>query len=172
MGCHFLLQCRKVKSESEVAQSCWTLRDPMDCSLPGSSLHGIFQARVLEWVAIAFSGLRLIIFLSQKTNGSNGRDSIACLIHGGKKIQAHPSMGFFRQEYWSRLPFSPPGDLQESGIKPMSPALTGGFLTTESLLGWEECRETGLLSFSAASSVWYHLLLGNNPHNLARLPIT
>ena len=45
----------KVKSESEVAQSCPTLSDPMDCSLPGSSVHGIFQARVLEWGAIAFS---------------------------------------------------------------------------------------------------------------------
>ena len=55
VGCHFLLQCRKVKSESEVAQSCPTLRNPMDCSPPGSSVHGIFQARVLEWVAIAFS---------------------------------------------------------------------------------------------------------------------
>ena len=55
VGCHFLLQCRKVKSESEIAQSCPTLRDPMDCSLPGSSIHGIFQARVLECVAIAFS---------------------------------------------------------------------------------------------------------------------
>jgi len=48
----------KVRSESEVAQSCPTLRDPMDCSLPGSSTHGIFQARVLEWGAIAFSILR------------------------------------------------------------------------------------------------------------------
>ena len=48
VGCHFLLQCMKVKSESEVAQSCPTLPDPMDCSLPGSSVHGIFQARVLE----------------------------------------------------------------------------------------------------------------------------
>ena len=47
----------KVKSESEVAQSCPTLSDPMDCSLPGSSVHGIFQARVLEWVAIAFSDM-------------------------------------------------------------------------------------------------------------------
>ena len=56
VGCHFLLQCMKVKSESEVAQSCLTLRDPVDCSLPGSSAHGIFQARVLEWGAIAFSG--------------------------------------------------------------------------------------------------------------------
>ena len=48
VGCHFLLQCMKVKSESEVAQLCLTLRDPMDCSPPGSSVHGIFQARVLE----------------------------------------------------------------------------------------------------------------------------
>ena len=54
VGCHFLLQCMKVKSESEVVQSCLTLSDPMDCSLPGSSIHGIFQARVLEWGAIAF----------------------------------------------------------------------------------------------------------------------
>ena len=57
VGCHFLLQCMKVKSESEVAQSCPTLHNPMDCSLPGSSIHGIFQARVLEWGAIAFSAM-------------------------------------------------------------------------------------------------------------------
>ena len=55
VGCHFLLQCRKVKSESKDAQSCPTPSDPMDCSPPGSSVHGIFQARVLEWGAIAFS---------------------------------------------------------------------------------------------------------------------
>ena len=55
VGCHFLLQCMKVKSESEVTQSCPTLSDPMDCSLPGSSVHGIYQARVLEWAAISFS---------------------------------------------------------------------------------------------------------------------
>ena len=55
VGCHFFLQCIKVKSESEVAQSYLTLRDPMDCSLPGSSIHGIFQARVLEWGSIPFS---------------------------------------------------------------------------------------------------------------------
>ena len=54
-GCHFLLQCMKVKSESKVAQSCPTLSDPMDCSPLGSSVHGIFQARVLEWGAIAFA---------------------------------------------------------------------------------------------------------------------
>ena len=57
VGCHFLLQCMKVKSESEVAQSCPTLSDRMDCNLPGSSVHGICQARVLEWGAIAFSTL-------------------------------------------------------------------------------------------------------------------
>ena len=55
VGCYFLLQCMKVKSESEVAQWCLTLSEPMDCSLLGSSIHGIFQARVLEWGAIAFS---------------------------------------------------------------------------------------------------------------------
>ena len=55
VGCHFLLQCMKVKCESEVAQSCLTPSDPMDCSPPGSSVHGILQARVLEWGAIAFS---------------------------------------------------------------------------------------------------------------------
>ena len=55
VGCHFLLQCMEVKSESEVAQLCLTLSDPMDCSLLGCSANGIFQARVLEWGAIAFS---------------------------------------------------------------------------------------------------------------------
>ena len=78
VGCHFLLQSMKVKSESEVAQSCPTLSDPMDWSLPGSSVHGIFQARVLEWGANAFS-----------------------------------------------VPSSLPR------IKPTSPALAGGFFTTE-----------------------------------------
>ena len=55
VACHFLLQCMKVKSESEFAQSCQTLHEPMDCSLPGSSVHGIFQPTVLEWGAITFS---------------------------------------------------------------------------------------------------------------------
>ena len=55
VGCHFLLHCMKVKSDSEVAQSVPTLSNPMGCSPPGSSVHGIFQARVLEWSAIAFS---------------------------------------------------------------------------------------------------------------------
>ena len=66
VGCYFLLQCMKVKSEREVTQSCPTLRDPMDCSLPGSSVHGIFQARVLEWGAIAFSKLIILYNLNMQ----------------------------------------------------------------------------------------------------------
>ena len=64
VGCHFPLSCIKVKSESEVSQSCPTRSNPMDCSLPGSSVHGIFQARVLEWGAIAFSarGRRVVSY--------------------------------------------------------------------------------------------------------------
>ena len=64
VGCHFLLQCMKVKSESEVTQSCPTPSEPMDFSLPGSSDHGIFQAGVLEWGAIAFSDgdLRICLY--------------------------------------------------------------------------------------------------------------
>ena len=73
VGCHFLLQCMKVKSESEVAQSCLTLCDPMGCSLPGSSVHEIFQARVMEWGAIAFSesnvlGLKFSVLLLYSTS--------------------------------------------------------------------------------------------------------
>ena len=81
VGCHFLLQCRKVKSESEVAQSCQTLRDPMDCSLPVSSVHGISQARVLEWGVTAFSTpnpreYQIVRTHSHKVNHFNTRPGI------------------------------------------------------------------------------------------------
>ena len=69
VGCHFLLQCMKVQSEREVAQLCPTLCDPMDCSLPGYSVHAIFQARVLEWGAIAFSDSMLWGDLNPKKKG-------------------------------------------------------------------------------------------------------
>ena len=76
VGCHFLLQCMKVKSESEVDQSCPTLSDSMDCSLPGSPVHRIFQARVLEWGAIAFSiGAYYFIIISP----GNTNLSLSCL---------------------------------------------------------------------------------------------
>ena len=93
-----------LKSESEVAQSCSTLCDRVDCSPPGSSVHGILQARILEWVAISFS------------RGSH---------------QAPQSMGFSRQGYWSGLPFPSPGDLPDPGIKPRPPSLQADALTSE-----------------------------------------
>ena len=99
VGCHFLLQCVKVKSESEVAQSGPTLSNPMDCSPPGSSVNGIFQARVLEWGAIAFS------------NAWKWKVKVKSLSHvrppatpWTAAYQASPSMGFSRQEYWSGVP--------------------------------------------------------------------
>ena len=71
VGCHFLLQCMKVKSESEVVQPCPTLCNPMDCSLPGSSIHEISQARVLEWVAFAFSPYKSTNGIFQRTRTNN-----------------------------------------------------------------------------------------------------
>ena len=70
VGCRFLLHCMKVKSESEVTQSCLTPSNPMECSLPGSSIQGIFQARVLEWGAIAFSEPTLYKCLSSESTSS------------------------------------------------------------------------------------------------------
>ena len=83
VGCHFLLQCMKVKSESEVAQSCLTLSDPVDCSLPGSSVRGIFQARVLEWGAIAFSEWYITAIKK------NVFESVYCFMSGRR--QWHPT---------------------------------------------------------------------------------
>ena len=67
VGCHFLLQCMKVESESEVIQSCLTLSDPMDCSLPDSSIHGIFRATGLKWGSIAFSLITVVLYYCLKT---------------------------------------------------------------------------------------------------------
>ena len=78
VGCHILLQCMKVKSESEVAQSCPTLSDPMDCSPSGSSIHGIFQARVLEWGAIAFS--THVQFIEERHTGGKLFDMCISLV--------------------------------------------------------------------------------------------
>ena len=103
VGCHFLLQCMKVKSESGVAQSCPTLSDPMDCSLPGSSVHGIFQARVLEWGAIAFSNAwkwKVKVELLSRVRLLATPWTAA--------YQAPPSMTFSRQEYWSGVPLPSP----------------------------------------------------------------
>ena len=88
VGCHFLLQCMKVKSESEVAQSCPTPRDPMDYSLPGSSVHGIFQARVLEWGATPSFSLSLFCF---SHTGLLARCSSKGLAHFYPRAFAHSS---------------------------------------------------------------------------------
>ena len=96
VGCHFFLQCMEVKSESEVAQSRPTFRDPMDCSLPGSSAHGIFQARVLEWVTKSCQTLITLWTIAW---------------------QALLSVGFLRQECWNGLPYSSPWDLPDPRIK-------------------------------------------------------
>ena len=75
VGCHFLLQCMKMKSEKEVAQLCLTPSHPMDCSLPGSSLHGIFQARVLESGAIAFSTQVVLVVKNSPANAGQIKDA-------------------------------------------------------------------------------------------------
>ena len=104
VGCHFLLQCMKVKSQSEVTQSCLTLSDPMDCSLPGSSIHGIFQARVLEWSAIAFSNAWKwkVKVKSLRLSTWKLHSRVRLLATPWTAVyQAPPSMGFSREEYWS-----------------------------------------------------------------------
>ena len=108
MGCHFLLQCMKMKSESEVAQLCPTSSDPMECSLPGSSVHGISQARVLEWVAISFSNACM-----------HAKSLQSCLTLCDPMDSSPPgslSTGFSRQEYSSGLPFPSP-QLQGTCVK-------------------------------------------------------
>ena len=119
VGCHFLLQCMKVKSESEVAQfvylkviqSCPTPSDSMDCSLPGSSVHGIFQARVLEWGAISFSNAwkwkGKVKSLRLSTWKLHSRVQLLATPWTAA-YQAPPSMGFSRQEYWSGVPLPSP----------------------------------------------------------------
>ena len=147
VGCYLLLQCMKVKSESEVAQSCLTLSDPMDCSPPGSSVHGIFQARVLEWGAVAFSivylldaFILLLYFVSKCLNCLTDYFLLigvhACRLSCVQlfvilRTVAHQApllMGFFRQEYWSGLSFLLPGDLPNPGIEPASPCIDGQIL--------------------------------------------
>ena len=99
VGCHFLLQCIKVKSESEVAQSCPTLSDPIDGSPPGSPVPGILQARTLEWVAISFPNA-----WKWKVKVKSLSRARLLATPWTAVFQAPPSMGFARQEYWSGVP--------------------------------------------------------------------
>ena len=100
VGCHFLLQCMKVKSESEVAQSCLTLSDPKDCSPLGSSVHGIFQARVLNWGAIALS--ERPPKCSQLSDSSQGPAEPSWLTDSWEKVNGD----CFGYEFRSGLPCS------------------------------------------------------------------
>ena len=84
VGCHFLLQCMKVKSESEVVQSCPTLSDPTDCSPPGTSVHGIFQARVLEWVPLPSPPVHTTMFTMNDQQGPTGRHMQLCSMLCGR----------------------------------------------------------------------------------------
>ena len=92
VGCHFLLQSMKVKSESEEAQSCPTLSNPTDCSLPGSSIHGIFQARVLEWGAIAFSDINYHLYAEYiRRNAGLEEAQVGIKIAGRNINKWHPT---------------------------------------------------------------------------------
>ena len=94
VGCYFLLHCVKAKSESEVTQSCLTCSKAMDCSLPGSSIHGIFQARVLEWGAIA---IRVCKFLAEHMRSSH--NSTAQIIIKQLEMGKGPEQIFFQKRY-------------------------------------------------------------------------
>ena len=127
---------RKVKLL--VAPLCPTFVTPMDCNPPGSSVHGISQARILQWVAISFSRVS-----SQPctaggffTNSATSEVKLLSCVRlfatpWTVAYQASPSMGFSRQEYRSGLPFPSPGDLPEPGIEPGSPSLEADTLTSE-----------------------------------------
>ena len=109
MGCHFLLQCMKVKCEREVAQSCPTLSDPMDCSPPGSSVHGIFQARGLEWGAVAFSGPYIYIYIYLK---------ICLKIFGSLMYLEEKAMATHSSTLAWRIPGTGEPGLQPHGLHP------------------------------------------------------
>ena len=110
VSCHFLLQCMKVKSESEVAQSCPTLSDPMDCSLPGSSIHGIFQARDYIWdtvisvdhavdnVGVCFCETRKLLKEKSGQISWVWSHSTSSLYNLGKSFCASPS-SFINRDY-------------------------------------------------------------------------
>ena len=103
VGCHFLLQCMKVTSEREVAQSCPALSDPMDCSLPGSSVHGIFQARVLEWIAIAFSDMRYYYFPKRNSGIFNWVQSIINFLPLEKVLKVYATVRKWEKTFLSNF---------------------------------------------------------------------
>ena len=141
MGCHFLLQCMKVKSESEVTQSCPT-QWPMDCSLPGPSVHGIFQARVLEWGAIGFS-MKYYCFPTLQMRLRKLREVKE--LKRVKELRENTSVHFWSWGPNSRrstrnsalnLPAVPPMLLINQGQQPLHPC---GLLLASSFRPWHCC---------------------------------
>ena len=151
--CHFLLQCMKVESESEVTQSCLTLCNPMDCSPPGSSIHGIFQATVLEWGARAFSlywnivALQFCVSFYCTAKWISHTHTCVCVLNCFSHVwffatpwttarQAPLSMGFFltRILEWVAMPSSRGSSwLSDWTLVSCVSCLSGGFFTTEPL---------------------------------------
>ena len=139
-----LIRVRLFASESEVTQLYPTLCDPVDCSPPGSSIHGILQARILEWVAISFSKTHgLYIYSPWNSSGQNTGAGSLALLQGIFPIQRSNQIfciagRFFTswatreaQEYWSGWAIPSPADLLDPGIEPGSPALQADSLPTE-----------------------------------------
>ena len=116
---------RAAAATAKSLQLCLTLCDPIDGSPLGSSVPGILQARILEWVAISFSNA-----WKWKVKVKSLSRPRLLATPWTAAYQTPPSMGFSRQEYWSGCPFPLPGDLPNPGIETMSPALAGGFFTT------------------------------------------
>ena len=137
----------KVKSECQVAQLCLTLCDPMDCSPPSFSIHGIFQARVLEWVAIAFTkaGKWKVKVKSLSRVRLSATPWTAA-------YQASPSMGFSRQEYWSGVPLPSPCLVTRSCPTLLWPPWTVGHQAPLSMIFQAKILERIAISFSRGSS--------------------
>ena len=157
VGCHFLLQCMKVKSESEVVQLCPALCDPMECSLPGSSIHGIFQARVLEWGAIAFSSIALVK-LNYKISQWHGPTSFSFL----QLVLSGPSLAWWHAFNILHNQGSPKGYHNKYYVYSMK-----SFNFNNSYMVWKFKKETQKLSVSYKPSaedlniwvfVWYAFL--------------
>ena len=140
---------RKGNPPTWLTQLCLSLHDPMDCGLPGSSVHGIFQARILEWAAIPFSrdlpspgneprspALKADPLPSEPPRKPSKKWKFLSCVRLFEtpctvRHQAPLSMEFPREEHWSGWPFSSPGDLLDPGIKPGFPALQADSLPPE-----------------------------------------
>ena len=139
VDCHFL-QRKKVKSESVDAQSCPTLSDPMDCSLPGSTVHGIFQARVLEWVAIAFSDICVQVHVKLGFSGGTSGEEPGWQCRRRKRCGFSPWLGKIPwRRAWQPTPVFLPGESQGQGRSPVGYGLLGCIQLNTTEVTWYPC---------------------------------